>query len=249
MESSEAMLERHPVLRRLRDDLQRALDDRLVSLVLYGSAARGDYRQKTSDFNVLLVVRDLAPATLGALSGPVRRFERQGQPVPRIFSEALIADSADVFPVEFLDILAHRVIVAGDDPFAATEVHPEHLRLQCERELREKMMRLREGYVEAHDRPRELKRLLTDSYTTFVALFRGCLHLLGDDVPVHNDEVVSAFCAHGGLDVTPFREVDRLKRSEPVETGLQELFAAYYEQLGRAVTTVDRFETGRGDAS
>jgi hypothetical protein len=32
MESSEAMLERHPVLRRLRDDLQRALDDRLTAL-------------------------------------------------------------------------------------------------------------------------------------------------------------------------------------------------------------------------
>jgi hypothetical protein len=130
------------------------------------------------------------------------------------------------------------VIVTGDDPFAATEVHPEHLRLQCERELREKMMRLREGYVETHDRPRELRRLLTDSYTTFVALFRGCLHLLGDDVPVHNDEVASAFCARGGIDAAPFHEVDRLKRGEPVD-----------EQLGRAVTTVDRFETGRGDAS
>jgi len=247
MENVEAMLDRHPVLRRLRDDLRRDLGDRLTGMVLYGSAARGDYRQKTSDCNVLLVLEDLAPATLERLSAPVRRFERQGQPVPRIFSAALIADAADVFPIEFLDILAHRVVVHGADPFAAVEVRPEHLRLQCERELREKLMRLREAYVEIHDRPRDLTRLLTDSYTTFAALFRGCLHLLGEDVPVHNDEVVSAFCARAGLDAVPFREVDGLKRGASIARDPRELFAAYYEQLGRAVAKLDRLETGRGE--
>jgi len=77
--------------------------------------------------------------------------------------------------------------------------------LWCERELREKMMRLREAYVEHHGSARELRRLLVTSYTTFVALFRGCLHLLGGEVPLHNDEVVSAFCERAGLDPEPFR--------------------------------------------
>ena len=105
---------------------------------------------------------------------------------------------------------------------------------------------LREGYIETHSSTRSLRRLLTDSYSTFVALFRGCLHLHGDQVPLHNEEVVAAFCARAELDPAAFREVDRLKHSEHVATDLKSLFSRYYDELTKAVTRVDRFETHRG---
>jgi hypothetical protein len=171
----------------------------------------------------------------------VARWERGRQPVPRLFTPELIADSADVFPIEFLDIRRSHVVLHGPDPFEALVVQRDHLRLQCERELREKLMRLREAYVEVHARPRELGRLLTDSYTTFVALFRGCLHLLGAEVAVHNDEVVAAFCERAGLDRRPFDEVERRKRGEAPSSGARELFARYYAELGAAVARVNRF--------
>jgi predicted nucleotidyltransferase len=245
----EFKIDDHPVLKRMVEQLVAALGERLSSVVLYGSAARGDFQRKTSDFNLLIVLRDLEPATLEALAGPVAHWERRRQPAPRLFSPEVIADAADVFPIEFLDILQKRLVLHGPDPFASLEVHRDLLRLQCERELREKMMRLREGYVEAHGKPRELRRLLTDSYTTFVALFRGCLHLLGAEVPVHNDAVVAAFCERAGLDRAPFGEVDALKRGEAVTEEPKELFARYYAQLTKAVATVDRFVAGQGGAS
>ena len=72
MNAADAM--RHPQLGRLVADLEGALGERLVSVVLYGSAARGDYQEKTSDFNLLLVLRDLEPAPLEALSPARRRW-------------------------------------------------------------------------------------------------------------------------------------------------------------------------------
>ncbi len=135
-----------PVLRKLVEGLRGALGDELVSVVLYGSAARGDYEASTSDLNVLIVVSDLTPRTLERLSGPVRRWGRSGQPMLRLLSPAIIRESADVFPIEFLDLqTSHRVLHDGD-PFVTLEVQLNHLRGQCERELREKMMRLREAY-------------------------------------------------------------------------------------------------------
>ncbi len=240
---------RHPLLEKMVADLKGALGGGLVSVVLYGSAARGDYKQKTSDFNLLLVLRDLEPATLESLSGPLRRWARRGQPVPRLFTPALIAASADVFPIEMLDLKGSRAVLHGEDALALVEVGRDNLRLQCERELRTKMMRLREGYVESHDRPRDLRRLLTTSYTTFVALFRGCLHLLGAEVPLHNAEVVSAFCARAGLDASAFEGVDRLKRGEGADGDLKAVFTRYYQELTRAVGTVDRFDSRQGGSS
>ena len=193
MEKSDAL--ENPVLRKLVDGLVRHLGDRLHSVVLYGSSARGDFDKRTSDMNVMVVLEDLEPSALEALAPALTGWRRRGRPMPRLFSPALIADAADVFPIEFLDIQACRVVLHGPDPFATVTVHHDHLRLQCEREMREKMMRLREGLVEAHGNARAIRRLLTGSYGTFVALFRGCLHLLGGEVPLHNDGVVAAFCA------------------------------------------------------
>jgi predicted nucleotidyltransferase len=234
------------VLRTLIDDLTRALGSRLRSVVLYGSAAGGDFDQKTSDVNLLLVLQDLEPETLERLAPAIRRWRKTGRVPPRLFNRETIADSADVFPIELLDLTSRRVVLHGDDPFAGLRVGREHLRMQCERELREKLMRLREGYVEACSSRRALCRLLTASYTTFVALFRGCLRLLGVEPPASNREVVAAFCARAGIDAAAFEAVDRLKRREPVAEDPKAIFSRYHAALAQAVRAVDRFQAPQG---
>lgn len=247
MMAKEAM--ENPVLRNMVQGLAETVGERLEAVILYGSAARGDYQKKTSDFNLIIVVKDLKPSTLKVMSPLLGRWVRRGQPFPRLFSPALITESADVFPIEFLDIRSNRVILHGRDPFADIEIHLDHLRLQCERELREKMMRLREGFIEARGRAQGLKRLLTASYTTFIALFRGCLHLLGSEVPVHNREVVAAFCETAGIEKEPFDRVDSLKRGEDAGVDPAAVFSRYYDALTKAVGAVDRFRPGGGGES
>jgi predicted nucleotidyltransferase len=236
---------RNPVLAKFVDDLTAALGARLRSVVLYGSAARGDFDKATSDLNLLLVMEDLDAATLEAMEPILTRWTRQGQPLPRFFSPRLIAESADVFPIEFHDIKSHGVILKGSDPFEGVTMHREHLRLQCERELREKMMRLREGYMQTHLKPKALARLLVESYSSFVALFRGCLHLMDEPVPLHNEEVVTRFCATADLDPAPFEEIARLRHGgKPADP--RRLFLRYYDALHRAVQRVNRFDSQQG---
>ena len=68
MQTSETI--ENPVLKDMVDDLMEALGDRLQSIVLYGSAARGDFQKATSDFNLFIVLDDLEPSTLDdALAG------------------------------------------------------------------------------------------------------------------------------------------------------------------------------------
>ncbi len=230
-----------PILLKMIRGLVDDLGDRLDSVVLYGSAARGDFLEATSDYNLIVVLSDLDPATLEAIGPAMARWRKRRQPSPRIFSPAVIAESADVFPIEFLDIKSRRVVLHGRDPFETITINREHLRLQCEREMREKMMRLREGFVEAHAKPGALRLLIKESFSSFVALFRGCLHLLGGEVPVRNDEVVAAFCARADLDRAPFEEVDRLRRGQKGTLDPNALFMSYYGELTKAVHRVDRF--------
>jgi len=234
-------LKDHPTLKKMLADLEEAVGDRLHSVVLYGSTARGDYEKATSDLNLIVVLENLDPSTLEALEPAFTRWRKANQPVPRIFSPTLIAESADVFPIEFFDLSRRRIVLYGKDPFAELEIHVDHLRHQCERELREKMMRLREAFIETQGKSKALKRLLTESYPSFVALFRGCLHLLGEEVPIHNEEVVAAFSKQADLDAAPFVEIEHLRSGEPTKSDPKALFGRYYEELTKAVRRVDRF--------
>ena len=233
MQASEAM--ENPALEKIVGALNEALGDRLQSIVLYGSAARGDFQKATSDINLLVVIEKLDPESLAALSPSMAKWRRDGQPFPRLFTPELIAESTDVFPIEYLDIRAHHVVLYGRDPFETLVVHEEHLRLWCEREMREKMMRLREAYI--------MKSLLVESYSIFLAIFRGCLHLLGGETPARNDEVIDLFCTRAELDQFPFDTIGSIRRKEKVDIDLKELFARYYDELTKAVQRVDRFVT------
>jgi predicted nucleotidyltransferase len=247
MDGAEAL--RRPVLKKMVQRLGETLGARIRCLALYGSAARGEYHEGASDFNLIIVLEDLSPATLEALAPAVNDWVEQGQPPPRLLTPALLRDAADVFPIEFSDLRDDRVVVQGEDPFAGLQINHAALRLQCERELREKLMRLREGYIEAHASRVGLRLLLADSYTTFVALFRGCLRLQGGPVPAARREVVAAFCARAGLAAEPFEAIDRLKGGAAPGGDLKSLFARYYVELTKAVGVVDRFDMREGGSA
>jgi predicted nucleotidyltransferase len=231
----------NPILKDMVDDLVKTLGDRLQSIVLYGSAARGDFQKATSDFNLFVVLDDLEPSTLDRLSPVVSRWIGKKQPFPRFFSRELLENSTDVFPIEFMEIKTHRVILHGPDPLEDIVVQTDHLRLWCERELREKMMRLREAYMAAKGKPKNVRRLLIESYSIFLAIFRGCLHLLGGNIPAHHEEVVDAFCARAELDEKPFDTILRLRGGEKMDIDPIALFSRYYGELTKAVERVDRF--------
>lgn len=237
---------RHPRLASLVESLRERLGAGFVSAVVFGSAARGDAVPQSSDVNLMLVFDDLSPATLDAAAGTLKRWLRHRQPMPVLFSRASLAGAVDAFPIEFLEISEYRVVVHGEDPLRELRVSTADLRLQCERELREKLMRLREGYVLNHGSRRKLRRLLAESYPSFAAIFRGALRLLGESPPAASREVMEAFCARAGLELAPFAEIAAMRRREVRVADPEALFASYHEQLVRAVSAVDRFADHEG---
>jgi hypothetical protein len=190
--------------------LGAAYGDALVTVLLYGSAARGDYREGVSDLNLLVVLRSADAVTLRRGSALAREWAQAGNPPPLVLGEAEWRASADVFPIEYTDMREAHVVLHGADPFAGISIEWGDLRLQCEHELKSKQIRLREHYllVESGE---ELGRLLVQSFPTFLTLFRTGLRLAGREVPRDPDEVIGAIAALAGFDPEPFRAVRRAR--------------------------------------
>jgi hypothetical protein len=222
--------------------LQNVLSGRLSSAVLYGSAAAGDFVSGTSNYNVLVVVDRLGLAELDALAKPVAQWTKAGHRPPLLFTRGQLEASADVFPIEILDMRQSRRVLFGEDPLANVTVSHEHLRLQLERELKGKLLALRERYLLTGGRPKRLFELMVSSLAGFLVLVRAALRLFQEDVPATKLEALRLLATHLAFDPQPLLDVHELKhrRRKPREFSAPALFESYLKTIEQVVKAVDR---------
>jgi predicted nucleotidyltransferase len=225
------------------DDLRSTHGDNLAAVVLYGSAAAGDYVQTRSDYNLLIALNRITPEDLRQAQAPIRNWQRLGHPLPVYFTVAELKDAADVFPIEFHQMEKARIILYGEDPLKSLQFSDVNLRHQTEYELRSKLIQLRRLYITASVSGEKLSALMSDSLASFAALFRPVLMLHGKEPPIAKPECVRATVKLLGLDNEPFQRIFELRaRAETLLTEVEanDLFAAYLEQIERVIEAVDR---------
>jgi len=121
---------------------RRGAPARVGRAVRIGGAARGlGAGDERPERLILLDAIDAEILEAIARRSPAFRTARR---VPRILAPEFAARSRDVFPIELLDISDFHVVLHGAGPGDLSKVDHEHLRMQCEREIREKLMRLHE---------------------------------------------------------------------------------------------------------
>src|SRR5919199_2135205 len=230
-------------------DLKATHGDNLASVVLYGSAASGDFVRLESDYNVLIALHRIAPEDLRLSQAPAREWQRLGHPLPVYFTFSELRDAADVFPIEFRQMERARVVLYGRDPFETLSISDENLRHQTEYELRSKLIQLRRLYIPASASAERLRDLMTDSLSSFATLFAPVLLLHGEEPPVLKAEIVRAAVRRLGLDGAVFERVFALREGSgklPGEREADELFASYMAQIERVIEAVDRLDTSNG---
>ncbi len=175
---------------RFADAVREALGERLVSLLLYGSAARGPHVPDRSDVNTLLI-SDAADEDLFMRLGPtLRGWIRAGHPPPLILTEAEWRTSADAFPIEYEDMRQHHRVLAGRDPWQGITVDREHVRRQLEHELMGKLVRLRQAYAALRGHPKQLAGVIVGSASGFFTMLRATLRLAGKTPPAAPDDLM-----------------------------------------------------------
>jgi hypothetical protein len=235
-------------LDKLITDLRATLADNLSSIVLYGSAARGDYAGAASDLNVMVVVRMDSPAMLEPASAIQSAWIKEGNRHLLFVTPEWIRGATDVFPMEFLDLLEARRVLWGPEPLENVSVSPSKLRLQCEREIRTTLLRLRTSYLDVHVRPQGLLELISGSYGTVAAIARAALRLAGDPVPARTDEMLDAAARRFGLDGESLRDAAEIKRTARAEglPRMKSAFLAWFAQVEALGRALDTMKTGRG---
>lgn len=224
--------------------------EELLAVILYGSAVGPDYIPAVSDLNILVVLREVGPEHLAKSLRYMKRW-RKSKINPLFLDPRYIESALDTFPIEFLEMKEQHRLLWGEDLLQGLEVSREHLRLQCEQELRGKWLNLRQIYLETARNPRQLKRLLTASLRPFGVVMSSLLRLKGFSVPPREFlEVLAQAETAFGLELAAFHEAYQLKlglrsfgRAE-----LHGLFARYLTEVRQLAQAADRLFKAEGSS-
>ncbi len=164
-------------IQELKNDLIETLGANLKSLVLFGSRVSGEYREGQSDVNLMVVVEDIHWENLRVMEKPLKKWTKQGHPLPVMLQSNEFAIHARSLPIEFIDMRDHHQVLHGNDPFTLFPIDESRLRAQVEQELVTKQLKLRQALALSGEDQERVRELLQGSFSSILSLFRAVLRL------------------------------------------------------------------------
>jgi hypothetical protein len=236
------MMDMEIIFNRLRGEAQGLFGSELVSLAVFGSAATKDFHPGTSDINAVLILSEVALPQLKKSQELCRRLKKFRLSAPLVMTEAFIRTSADVFPIEFLEIKEKHRLLAGKDCFSRLKIDLKNLRHECEHELKGRLLRLRQSYMEVGRSPRQVQSLLLAAHNANYPAFRTVLRLKKAKPPIDQGAILDEVAQRFDLDGSVLARVRQLRRGElklgPAE--ITELFEKYSDEVAKLAEAVDR---------
>src|SRR5438093_13171009 len=103
-------------LRSYLTDVTALFGPSLGAIILYGSAARGEYLPGRSNINLLLLLAKHDVGALQRYGKEHRRWSKERIVVPLFLTEEELRSSTSLFPLEYFELEEQRVLLAGRDP-------------------------------------------------------------------------------------------------------------------------------------
>jgi hypothetical protein len=242
----------HPLAEELArpflDELSGRFSERIQSIYLTGSAVTPDFHESSSDVNTLLVVREMSFEFLDEVAKMGTEYGKRRIRAPLLLTLEDIRRFVHVFPIETLDLKLVSHLVKGEEVLSNLQPDRAQMRLQCQRELWGRIVRLRQEYVHALSDPKLLSAGMVASVSGLIALLRGVLCALGRETPIERARVLAGLGEAVGRDAAPLEAVFSLKaaaaskgllRRRAIRADERQLFKEYYAIMTKIAEAVD----------
>ena len=229
------------ITQKFTDLVKDSFKENLCSIVLYGSAASGNYLAGVSDINILIILYESNPAQIFQFGGSAKTQIIKGRITPQILTKEEFLGSSDIFPLEYIDLKTTRKILFGEDVVENLKIASSNLRHQTESMLRGSIATLRQVLVASGGREKTLLQNLKTLGFGQRALFKGLLRLKGIDTAGLSDQKmldkITAEYSVNAEAFSVFLELRQGKTSDPLKT-TQELILTLVK-LASAVDTME----------
>ncbi len=224
------------------EELVDLYQDEILSIAVYGSVAAGDFVPKVSDVNMVIIFDRLEFTDFKKGLKLINRGIKHKISAPLFLTKEYIQRSLDVFPAEFLEMKDNHINLYGEDLLSSLNVDESNLRLYCEQQLKGKLIRIRQAYLEIGLKNRGMEALLKESFTSLIPIFRNLLRLKGLKPPVGKDKIIIQLCEQFSLNYNLFSAILKDKRNDEKIAGkkIEEVLRDYIDELDKLSKIVDK---------
>lgn len=235
---SEAQKKIMPYLKKMAD----IHGDNLISVFVYGSAAGENYVPKSSDINSVFVFKELKFQVLENSLKLISKGIFKKIAAPLFLTKDYINSSLDVFPIEFLDMKENHILLYGEDVLSGLEIKGEHICLFCEQQIKGKLIRIRQAYLEVGLKKKGLEALLKESLNSLIPVFRNLIRLKGQQTPIGKAEIIEQFCRIFELDKNVFLPIymDTTNDEKIANQEVAVFLGKYLSQIEKLAGMVDK---------
>lgn len=170
------------------EKLKENLDDNLVSIIAFGSHA--NVEDPKNNLNLIVVTNELTAENLYSISKPVKKWVKSKNPLPVIMTKDEWYSSFDVYAIEYADIRSNYRVIYGEDLAKNISVNKYFLRLQCESELKNILLKYKNNFVMNIKSDKEMKKLLSNVTKSLLVIFRSVLRLHDSEVPYRAVDII-----------------------------------------------------------
>jgi len=229
----------------LKQSLPKALGERLLSLIQYfpvhGSRARLPEPRR---LHILIVLNTLDLELLAKCSDVMQTIAGREFLVPMVLSHTELFASTDVFPITFLEMKQKYEVLSGEDVLADLTISDVHLRLRCEQELKNLLIRMQSSFLLHKHRAQDLLESLRASYSTLLRCLRSAIQVFGERVPDGDEQVMALAASRLGLEEDVLARIDEacnINSSIGAEA-IVEVYGQLLVEVHCAATAVDELE-------
>jgi hypothetical protein len=238
----------HPVaaerIKPFFEEILGSFEEKIHSIHVTGTALTDDFDEKVSDVRSIVVLKQMDLKFLELLAPLGKKYGKKKVSAPLIMTPDYISSSLDVFPIEFLNFRILHKTVFGKDILQEIVIDLGDLRHQAERELKSRLIWLRQGYISSMGDPGLLTEGFISSISDYIPLFRGIIRLFEADPPSGHTDVLSKLSDVTGVNTDVFTRLLRAKHEKTRFSAaeLETIFEEFYhatERLGKIVDDIE----------
>lgn len=171
------------VIQSLKETIPTAMGPSLVSIILHGPHAQQNVvADESIPIHVLIVIDNVHSSTLEKLASAYDLVQGSERITPMVLSPEEMRASTDVFPITFLEMKRCHQLIAGEDVLEGLQIDSSHLRLRCEQELKNLLLRMQSAYLTRHKRARDLMPKFKRDHAALARTLGAALALKSDPV-------------------------------------------------------------------
>lgn len=234
------------LLEELTDQLKAAFDTRLKSIVMFGSCAIGECNTLLSGVNLIVIIDSLCANDLKTANSFIKDWQKSKNPMPIFMDKDEWFNSTDVYPIEYTDIKERHKIVYGEDVVTPLQIDSNNLRLQCELEIKNLLIKLRQTYLGLAKDKKVLEQLILLVSKSLTAIFRAILRYKQISGAKTHEQVIEKISELINIDKEFFLKIVELKKNKKridkneIDTTIQKLI----DSINIILKYVDKLDKG-----